>query len=196
MNMTRTYNAPRRAQASAANRERVLQAAIDLGRTRRIADISLDDVATAASVTVKTVLRQFGSRASLFAEAGAAVRERISQERQVPSGDLADIMRVLVDHYEAEGRVAVRLLAQESDDAVVAEITAAGRQLHRQWISETFADALLDAADSDELVNLLVVACDVYTWKLLRLDRHLSRARTEHLMTRLVAAIVASEEEK
>ena len=42
------------------------------------------------------------------------------------------------------------------------------------------------------LVDLLVVATDVYTWKLLRRDRRLSVARTRERMEALVRAVLAA----
>lgn len=186
----RPYSSPKRAEAAAATRSRVLEATIALGAAKRIADTSLEDVASAAGVTVKTVLRQFGSRADLFAEASATVRSRIVAERRAPTEALPDAMKALLDHYEADGAMALRLLAQEDDDPLVASITAQGKELHRQWVTEVFAGALRSAPQREELINLLVVATDVYTWKLLRLDRHLSRARTQAHMTRLVSALL------
>jgi predicted acylesterase/phospholipase RssA len=47
-------------------------------------------------------------------------------------------------------------------------------------------------AEDDVALDLLVVATDVYTWKLLRLDRGHSRAATERLMRTLVEAVLAS----
>ena len=43
----------------------------------------------------------------------------------------------------------------------------------------------------DELVDLLVVATDVYAWKLLRRDRGLSRQDTENRISSLVRAVLA-----
>ena len=52
----------------------------------------------------------------------------------------------------------------------------------------------LDAADRDEAVDLLVVATDLYAWKLLRRDRGLDRAAAFERMRRLVASVLASIE--
>jgi hypothetical protein len=43
----------------------------------------------------------------------------------------------------------------------------------------------------DELVDLLVVATDVYAWKLLRRDRGLSRHDCENRIAGLVRAVLA-----
>ena len=57
------------------------------------------------------------------------------------------------------------------------------------WVTEVFAPF---AGPRDPLIDLLVVATDVYTWKLLRIDRRYSRARTEQLMHRMTASLLAN----
>jgi hypothetical protein len=73
----------------------------------------------------------------------------------------------------------------------MARITREGKALHRAWVEEVFAPYLDEADDPDELTDLLVVATDVYTWKLLRRDRRLGRDRTERRMRRLVDVLLA-----
>ncbi len=46
--------------------------------------------------------------------------------------------------------------------------------MHRDWVETIFA--LRSSPGGEDLVDLLVVATDVYTWKLLRRDRGLLRA--------------------
>ena len=58
-----------RAQAVEETRRRILDALIALAGERPFAEITLDTVAERAGVSVQTVLRQFGSRDGLFAEA-------------------------------------------------------------------------------------------------------------------------------
>lgn len=45
------------------------------------------------------------------------------------------------------------------------------------------------AEPRDPLIDLLVVATDVYTWKVLRMDRRYSRARTEQLIHRMARSL-------
>jgi predicted acylesterase/phospholipase RssA len=61
--------------------------------------------------------------------------------------------------------------------------------MHRRWVEQVFAPY---AEGDDGLVDLLVVATDVYTWKLLRRDRGLPRKQTENQMKKLVRAVLAS----
>ena len=82
-------------------------------------------------------------------------------------------------------------MAQEDTDAQIRRVTDHGKATHRRWVDEVFAPFIgADAA----LVDLLVVATDVYTWKLLRRDRGLSRTQTEQRIRQLVIAVIATHE--
>jgi AcrR family transcriptional regulator len=197
MNTKRTYTMGARADAVRETRRRILHACLDLSEERLLPDISLDAVAEAAGVSVQTVLRQFGSRTDLFDQAITYANEVIAAERRVPEvGDVAAAVRNVVEHYEKRGDTALMMLAQESSDPMIAGWTKRGKKVHREWVQETFASQLSTAADPVETTNLLVVATDVYTWKLLRRDRGISRARTEDQMTTLVAAVLAAPTRK
>jgi hypothetical protein len=50
--------------------------------------------------------------------------------------------------------------------------------------------------EREELLYLLVVATDFYTWQLLRRDHLLERQQAEDRVTRLNAAILAANTEK
>ena len=50
----------------------------------------------------------------------------------------------------------------------------------------------LTPSERNEMIDMLVVVTDVYTWKILRRDRKLSRKLVEHRMLRL-AEIVLSD---
>jgi AcrR family transcriptional regulator len=189
MKTTRSYTMDARARAVEDTRVRIADAMFDLVSTRRLRDISLDDVAARAGVSVQTVLRHYGSRSGLIEGAREYATARIDQERRAPVGDVDAALSVLLGHYEKRGRMALLFLAQEDEDAVMAGITANGKAMHRSWVATVFAPHL----QGDEvLLDLLVVVTDVYTWKLLRLDRGLSRSRTLERMTTLVRAVLAT----
>src|SRR6187200_2457439 len=69
MKTTRKYTMGARAQAVDATRRRIVDALIALAGERPFAEVTLDTIAARAGVSVQTVLRQFGSRDGLFAEA-------------------------------------------------------------------------------------------------------------------------------
>jgi hypothetical protein len=68
-----------------------------------------------------------------------------------------------------------------------------GRRGHRTWVRWAFAPQLTARRSPRraQLEDLLVVATDVYTWKLLRLDRRLGARATAAAMTELCDAVVA-----
>jgi len=190
MKSTRSYTMTSRARATEETRTRILEATVDLVTERLAADISLDSVAQRSGVSVQTVLRHFGSRAGLFGAAHSHAETKVVEERRVPVGDVAAAIRVIVDHYEEYGTRVLLMLAQEDVEELMAQITASGRRLHRAWVGDTFAPFLATSADPESLTDLLVVATDVYTWKLLRRDRGLSRDRTQQRMRALVDALL------
>jgi hypothetical protein len=66
--------------------------------------------------------------------------------------------------------------------------------MHRDWVRTVFAPQLdaRPAADRGALTDLLVVATDVYTWKLLRRDRRLDRATAEQRVRDMITALLAA----
>jgi hypothetical protein len=88
----------------------------------------------------------------------------------------------------------MRMLEQESVEERIARAVALGRRLHREWVRTAFAPQLERAEDGKALEDLLVVATDIYTWKLLRRDAGLSRARTEERMHTLISRLVGEED--
>jgi len=193
MKTTRTYTMGARAEAVAETRQRIVDALFELGRERMLPDISLDEVAAAAGVSVQTILRHFQSRAGLTEATMDHAIARVSEERAAPVGDVDKAVAVIVEHYEDRGRTALLMLAQESSDPQVAELTRRGRVMHRTWVTDVFAPF---TGPRDPLIDLLVVATDVYTWKLLRIDRRYSRARTEQLIHRMVTSLLDGARQK
>ena len=187
MKTTRSYTMGARAEGVADTRRRIMEALFDLGRERMFPDISLDDVAAEADVSVQTILRHFKSRAGLYEATMDLAIATVTEERHAPVGDVDAAVAAIVAHYEDRGQTALLMLAQESSDPQVAELTRRGRAMHRAWVEDVFAPFV---GPRDALIDLLVVATDVYTWKLLRLDRRSSRTRTEQLMHRMVTSLL------
>lgn len=192
MKSKRTYTMTARAEAVAATRQAILDALLDLSVDTLVSEIGLEDVASRAGVSVQTVLRHFGNRAGLMEAGIEHGRRTIAEEREAPRGDVEHALRVLSDHYERRGRSVLMMLAQEHTDTHLATITAGGRRMHRQWLTEVFDPFLPRGRTArEESLDLLVVATDVYAWKLLRLDRGLGATATRRRMQRLVGAVLA-----
>ena len=182
-----------RSQAAAATAERIVDAAVEVFWVRPTDQISLDEVARRADVSVQTVIRRFGSKDRLLAAAAQREAQRVRREREgAPVGDVPGAVHVLVDHYEAMGDRVLRMLAEEQRVPGLREIVDLGRALHRDWCARVFAPALanLTGIDRQRRLAQIVAVCDVYTWKLLRRDAHLSRRQTELALVELLNPIL------
>jgi len=171
---TRNYAMGARQTAKDATRDAIINAAIDTFMAERSFAITLPAVAERADVTVKTVLRHFGSRDSLIDAAWSRVYDDVMAERTPPSPEPSAALGVLIAHYERRGDMVLAMLC-ETNDPRAERMNSTGRLAHRAWVEEVFGSRLPhEPAARFRLVDVLVVATDVYTWKLLRLDRGLS----------------------
>jgi AcrR family transcriptional regulator len=177
-----------RADAAETTWNRVLDAAVGLFTDNPYEDVSLDLVASAAGVTKRTILRRFGSKETLFAESlQSAVEEMIRHREEAVVGDVAGAVANVVGQYERWGTNRLRLLAQEDRIPLIAEWVQGGRDWHWAWVERIFAPQLagLRGTARKRRVAAYVTVTDVYTWKLLRLDRGLSRAETERTLVEM-----------
>ena len=185
----RRYRMQARAAAAAATGERILDAATELFWEHPGAEVSLERVARRAGVSVRTVIRRFGGRQGLMAAASQRQVQRVRRQRDDASaGDLPGAVRVLLDHYEQLGERVLLLLAEEHRRPELRAIVDQGRSLHVAWCERVFAPALagLRGARRERRLAQLVAVCDVYTWKLLRRDRGLSRRQAERALLELL----------
>ena len=188
----RPYRMRARAEAAAETGRRILEAVIELHRERFFDQVSLEDIAEQAQVTVQTVIRRFGSKERLIeAAAEEGTRQVVRQRDQAPVGDVEGAVNNLVDHYEEWGESALRLLAQEERVSAFRSVTDAGRAIHYQWVERTFAPLLAERTGEERrrLLAELIAICDVYFWKLLRRDLGLSREQTELAITETILAL-------
>jgi AcrR family transcriptional regulator len=189
----RSYSMAKRSATAAATREKILRSTLQLATEKLTVEIVLADVAKRAGVTVQTILRHFGTRDGLFDAAVNYGGSEIIAERATPVGDVAHALEVIVDHYEARGDWVIALLGQEASDERIRGITVPGKQLHREWVETVFEPQLAgrSGASRELTIDLLVVATDVYCWKILRRDRGFNRDETERAMRLLVEAVLA-----
>jgi AcrR family transcriptional regulator len=189
MKVVRAYTMRARAASSQATRQRVLEVAVGLLKARFRSEIRLEDVAQGADVSVQTVLNLYGGRMALLDLAFERVLAELRAQRlRAEPGDTAGGIAALVQHYEQFGDLVVRNLAQQADE----ELIQTGRTGHRQWVQRQFAPQLaaVDKPRRRCLLDALVCACDVYTWKLLRRDMLRSRAEAEAAMLTTVEALL------
>jgi AcrR family transcriptional regulator len=189
---TRTYDMGARQQAKNATRDAIIRAAIDTFMAERSFEITLPAVAERADVSVKTVLRHFGSRDALIDAAWSQAYADVMAERTPPSDDPDAALRVLVAHYERLGEMGLAMLANDSDPRAQ-RMNHTGRLAHREWVEDVFASRLPQSPEARaRCIDVLVVATDVYCWKLLRLDRALSVDEVHDRMSLMTEAVLAS----
>jgi AcrR family transcriptional regulator len=170
---TRAYRMSARAQAAERTAHDILAAAAALWRERAMDEITLAAIAERAGVSVRTVIRRFGSREGVIAACIASDAAGIVSARdQAAAGDVDGALRLLLGHYERDGDAVLRTLALEETVAEARAIAAAGREGHRAWCARVFAPFLPPIADGAYAVRLdaFVAATDLYAWKLLRRD--------------------------
>jgi len=180
--MRRPYRMVARAEAAAITAQRILDSAVEVFWELPTDQISLDEIARRAGVTVQTVIRRFGGRDGLLAAAVERESEKVRRQRdEAVPGDPAGAVRVLIEHYEAIGDRVLKMLAEEERIPALKAIVDRGRALHRAWCARVFAPPLarLRGVERERRLAQFVALCDVYTWKLLRRDAGLSRRYTE-----------------
>lgn len=190
----RTYEMRARGEATAATHDAIIDSAIATFESQRSVAITLAAVAATAGVTVKTVLRHFGSREGLVEAAWKRIYADVMAERAAPPDDRDAALRILIGHYETRGLVVLGVLADEDKDPWARRVTDAGRTAHRSWVVDVFGADLPTASDQRQrLVDVLVIATDIYSWKLLRVDRDLPVDVVHDRMKFLTEAILARE---
>jgi AcrR family transcriptional regulator len=177
------YSMELRAAAAEATRERILAAAAELFLERWYDDITIASVARRAGVSGQTVVNHFGGKDQLATACFDFLGAQMVQRRYMPEpGDVEGAIEALVEDYEITGDAVIRMLALEEKVPALAPLLNRGRESHREWVQTMFG--------APERVAELVVATDVYTWKLLRRDQCLSREDTLAAMRRMVEALI------
>ncbi len=181
----RAYRGTVQAEIAALTEQRIIEAAIKLFDEQWADQITLDQIAQRAGVTVQTLLRRFGSKEHLAnAVSQEAFRRAMQQRIEPPVGDLTTIVNGLVAYYEAGGERMLRGLAQETRQPDLHTIIDVARASHREWLERAFKPYLKrrDATTQARLLAQLYTLTGVYTWYQLRHECELSREETEHAL--------------
>ncbi|HEY7248529.1 MAG TPA: helix-turn-helix domain-containing protein [Xanthobacteraceae bacterium] len=182
-----------RAEAAAATRQSILDSARALLITHSFEEMTIDAIAEGAGTTTRTVLRIFGSKEELFAEALHSLGQL--GHAPIAPGDLDTLISGTYEFYEKVGDTVIRWLADEPRIPAMHEHLNIGRQHLRAWVAEAFAPTLnrFQGDLRKEMHDALIVAFDVYTWKLLRRDFGLSRRAAEARAKRLVLGLTGEK---
>lgn len=183
-------------RADAAVTERhILEAAGHIIYTEDFDALSMRRVAAQAGVSLSTVVRHFGTKDALLAALvahGDNDEERNDHRSAMTQGDVAAAVQLVASDYEQSGKDLLHMLGQEHRFPALSQLLDVGRRGHRRWVRWAFAPQLAERNEAarSQVEDLLVVATDVYTWKLLRRDQGLSRDETAAAMLRIVEALL------
>jgi AcrR family transcriptional regulator len=191
----RQYRMDVRAQRSEATAQRIREVALERFLSRSYDEVTLGEVAEGAGVTVPTLIAHFGRKEDLFVAALEDWGGRMIEFREeAPAGDHVGAIHNLLEHYEASGERILHLLAEEDRFSNVRAMTDEGRKFHREWVERVFEPSLggLRGGVREQLVVQLIVATDLFGWKLMRLDMKLSRRQTEAAMVGVIVALTGA----
>ncbi|HEX9386732.1 MAG TPA: TetR/AcrR family transcriptional regulator [Anaerolineales bacterium] len=192
----RKYHSQVRAEAEALTHQRIISAALSLYAEKWLDQITLDQIANQAGVSVQTVLRHFGNAEALISAAGRVANDRAIQQRQDPPvGDIPRAIAGLMDHYEDMAPTGLRTLALEGRYPELDALLVEGRQKHQEWVERVFSPYLNRAPKKDRqrLKVELASLCDMYMWKLLRMDGGLSPEQAELSFNEMLTALLAQK---
>jgi AcrR family transcriptional regulator len=181
-----------RAEQTAETGRKIIRATTDLWREKSIDDITLQEVADRAGVTVQTVIRRFESKEGLFEAAIASGETGVRDEQdEIPAGDIEQVLDYILAHYERDGDAVLRTLAIEDKLAAAKRLASHGRLVHRAWCARVFAPYLAPAVDDAYLVRLdaFIAATDLYIWKLIRRDLGRTAEETRQVISALLYAL-------
>jgi AcrR family transcriptional regulator len=189
----RPYRQTARAAAAEATGARLVEAFRQRLERQWFEDIRLEDVAQDAGVTVQTVIRRFGGKDGLMSATVDLIAATVKVTRETPPGDVPRAVRAIIEDYENQGDLMMRLLDQEGRHPMVRRFADRGRAEHRAWVAEVFVGALssLPPAHAQRRLDALVVATDLYVWKLIRRDMRRPVPELQALMERLVQAALS-----
>jgi AcrR family transcriptional regulator len=172
----------------------ILEAAGAIVATEDFDSLSMRRVAARAGVSLSTVVRHFATKDALLAALvsyGGEDPEREAFRRQMQPGDVAAAVAIVVGDYETSGHQLLHMLGQEHRFPALAQLLDVGRRGHRRWVRWAFGPqlAVQRGAGRARVEDLLVVGTDVFTWKLLRVDRGLGLQSTRAAMVQLCEAV-------
>jgi AcrR family transcriptional regulator len=173
------------------SRERAIAEFINLSGEMSLDDITLDRVAQATGVTVRTLLRHFDGKEHLVRESHEAILRSIDTILEEDSpGSLGFVGRI-VRFMEKAGDYVVRFENEAENYPSLIPDLERGRQMRRAALSVMFDANIKCEKDARErTLKALYVVSDVYAWKILRRDYGLSMEETESLLHDLVEVVM------
>jgi len=192
----RKYEMRARSQAAEKTSKNIMTALGQLWLERSIHEITLEMIAEKAGITVRTILRKYGSKEGLMEasmKSDPAGINAIKDEAQ--PGNIEQIVSTLMKEYEYTGMAGFRTLAVEKEFPMAARVLKKGREMHTKWCEKVFADFLPEKNTKkyNVMLGAFYAASDVYKWKLLRIDLGYSKEETEKIFIKTLRALTKTK---
>lgn len=191
----RNYSMKKRSAKARTNEIRIKESFRDLWMEHALPEITLEQVAERAGVTVRTVLRKFDSKEGLITASIQHAANQAMERESVEAGDLEAAVSALMKEYESMGDAVIRTIRLEGELPAAAEILQLGRAKHRKWCAAVFSPYLPQKRNTmrEEKLHAFIAATEVYLWKLLRHDLKNSRTATHRIFLELVRGIAENQ---
>jgi AcrR family transcriptional regulator len=180
----RTYQMSERAKQVARNDQRIMDALAELWLIHPFSEITLEKIAQKSGVTVRTILRKFGSKEGLLEASMETDAGQLTQKRtEVIPGDLPGILDALLEEYERMGDALVRTLTVEYEFQWTQDILEKARVFHREWCEMVFKPFLPSKSSGryELILSAFITATEFYLWKLLRKDLGKTKEQTRQI---------------
>lgn len=180
----RSYQMSARADQVARNDQKIRDAVAELWLKLPLPELTLEKVAARSGVTVRTILRKYGSKEGLIKNLIENDGGRFTSKRmQVTPGDLPGILDALLEEYELMGDAIIRTLTVEYEFPSTAVILEKARAIHRDWCARVFSPFLPDPSTEpyEIILSSFISATEFYLWKLMRKDLGKSPKQTRQI---------------
>jgi AcrR family transcriptional regulator len=191
----RSYQMIQRAEQVALNDRKIIEAMADLWLELPLSELTLDKVSQRSGVTVRTILRKFGSKEGLFKACIEIDGERFTSKRmQVKPGDLPGIVDALLEEYERMGNALIRTLTVEYEYPATQTLLHEARKFHREWCIRVFEPFLckVESGSYEIVLSAFITATEFYLWKLLRKDMGKSMEHTRRIFLFSLQSLAAN----
>lgn len=169
----RTYQMSERADQVVRNNRNIMDAMAALWLEVPLSELTLEKVSQRSGVTVRTILRKFGSKEGLLKACLENDGDRFNQNRmKVTPGDLTGIIDALLEEYEYMGDALIRTLTVEYEFPSTQEILKKARAIHREWCMMVFEPFLppKSSENYETVLSAFIAGTEFYLWKLMRKD--------------------------
>lgn len=193
--MTRRYTQTTRRDQTLARRQQMIQAVFALIDRGSFGEVTLQGVADEAGVSLKTVVRHFGSKEDLLRLAMAEARGLEEDNRSVPVGDLDAVCRVLGERYEAMAEQIYRSGDVELSYPWFSDWVQMARRSHLDWLAAAFDPWLPPSGpEREDRLMCLFSATEIRSWWAIRERFGYSPERARAVMGRQLEALTSQWE--